>query len=154
MPSKEEADDSFETLRETHGKAMDSLFPDSYPSNTTSDSGSFPTPATSSSNFHSLQDFAKPRFNKSSADQLLESFHSMLPYFPCIVLPANASVSELASSAPFVLLSILTAASASRTLQGHSLYDDEFRKVLALKFVAGGERSIEILQGILIYCAW
>lgn len=71
-----------------------------------------------------------------------------------LVLEDNATVPALAASRPFVLLAILASASGSRTLQGHSLYDDEFRKVLALKFVAGGERTLELLQGILIYCAW
>ncbi|KAM0511033.1 hypothetical protein ACHAPE_010294 [Trichoderma viride] len=78
----------------------------------------------------------------------------MLPHFPCINILPEDTVLTLAASRPFVLLAILAAASGSRTLQGHSLYDEEFRKVLGLKFVAGGERSIELLQGTLIYCAW
>lgn len=39
-------------------------------------------------------------------------------------------------------------------VQKHALYDDEFRKALGLKYGSGGERSLELLQGILIYCAW
>ena len=78
----------------------------------------------------------------------------MLIHFPCIVLQPHETVGHLAATRPFVLLAILSAASGSRTLRGHVLYDEEFRKVLGLKFVAGGERSIELLQGILIYCAW
>lgn len=78
----------------------------------------------------------------------------MLIQSPCIVLPADATVAHLASTRPFVLLAILAAASTSRTLQGHSLYDEEFRKVLSLKFVAGGERSVELLQGLIIFCSW
>jgi hypothetical protein len=78
----------------------------------------------------------------------------MLTYCPLIVLPHDATVPQLSASRPFVLLAILAAASGSRTLQGHNLYDEEFRKVLALKMVAGGEQSIELLQGILIYCMW
>jgi hypothetical protein len=97
---------------------------------------------------------AKPQFNRASAESLLESFRSMLIHFPCIVLQPHETVGHLAATRPFVLLAILSAASGSRTLRGHVLYDEEFRKVLGLKFVAGGERSIELLQGILIYCAW
>ena len=78
----------------------------------------------------------------------------MLAHYPVIVLRPDETVASLAATKPFVLLAILAAASGSRTLQGHSLYDEEFRKVLGLKFVAGGERSISLLQGILIYCAW
>ncbi|GAP87142.2 putative zn 2cys6 transcription factor [Rosellinia necatrix] len=96
----------------------------------------------------------KPQFNLDSANRLLASFRAMLPSLPCVVLPAGADVRSLARSSPFVLLAILAATSCSGSLQGHSLYDEEFRKVLGLKFVAGGERSLELLQGILIYCAW
>lgn len=78
----------------------------------------------------------------------------MLPYFPVIDLPTDATVQSLAKDKPFVLLAILAAASGGRSMQGHSLYDEEFRKVLGLKFVSGGERSLELLIGLQIYCAW
>lgn len=109
----------------------------------------------------------RPQFNLDSAEKLLAEFESrMLPHFPAVA-PSFAidqdrdvegreesRVPKLAQSKPFVLLAILAAASGSRTLQGHSLYDDEFRKVLGLKFVAGGERSLELLQGLMVYTAW
>lgn len=60
----------------------------------------------------------------------------------------------MARSAPFVLLAILAVSSYASSPQGHSLYDEEFRKVLGLKFVTASERSLEMLQGLLIYCAW
>ncbi|KAI0913504.1 hypothetical protein F4823DRAFT_622280 [Ustulina deusta] len=96
----------------------------------------------------------KPQFNLDSATKLLASFRDMLPHMPCLVLPEDLDVRSLARNSPFVLLAILAVTSCSSSLQGHSLYDEEFRKVLGLKFVAGGERSLELLQGILIYCAW
>lgn len=96
----------------------------------------------------------KPQFNLDSATKLLASFRCMLPHLPCLVLPENADVRSLAKSSPFILLAILAVTSCSSSLQGHSLYDEEFRKVLGLKFVAGGERSLELLQGVLIYCSW
>lgn len=60
----------------------------------------------------------------------------------------------MAQESPFLLLAILASVSCSVNLQGHNLYDEEFRKVLGLKFVTGGERSLELLQGVLIYLAW
>ncbi|KAI1427452.1 hypothetical protein F5Y12DRAFT_173253 [Xylaria sp. FL1777] len=96
----------------------------------------------------------KPQFNLDSATKLLASFRDMLPHMPCLVFPENVDVRSLARNSPFVLLAVLAVTSCSSSLQGHSLYDEEFRKVLGLKFVAGGERSLELLQGILIYCAW
>lgn len=78
----------------------------------------------------------------------------MLPWFPVTSIAPEAGVPELAKERPFVLLAILAAASGSKSLQGHSLYDEEFRRVLGLKFVSSGERSLELLVGLLIYCAW
>jgi hypothetical protein len=156
-----EIDDSFETLRESHQAAIGKLFPDHDGDGDAEDMSpfadsvrSFRTP-TSSSQSHSIHDLhTKPSFNVASAESLLRSFHSMLRYFPCITLPEDTAIRQLAASRPFVLLAILSSTSGSKTLQGHTLYDEEFRKVLGLKFVAGGERSLELLQGILIYCAW
>ncbi|KAK3330612.1 hypothetical protein B0H66DRAFT_69338 [Apodospora peruviana] len=97
----------------------------------------------------------QPQFNVDSAAALLDTFRTvMLRQFPCALIPPEATVADLAKDRPFVLLAVLAAASSSRTLKGHSLYDEEFRKILGLKFVAGGERSIELLQGLVIYVAW
>ncbi|KAL0937637.1 zn 2cys6 transcription factor [Colletotrichum truncatum] len=96
----------------------------------------------------------KPQFNLDSAEKLLQTFRGMLKSFPCIALPPDATVMSLSKTKPFLLLAILSTASGSSALQGHTLYDEEFRKVLGLKFVAGCERTLELLQGLLIYTAW
>ncbi|RSL43954.1 hypothetical protein CEP53_011451 [Fusarium sp. AF-6] len=158
VPSLPEVDENFDALRDSHSQMMDSMFPSDQESDAFSAPESpltgFPTPG-SSNNTHSIQSLhAKPQFNLDSAASLLASFRGMLVHYPVVSLKPEETVSSLAASRPFVLLAILSAASGSRTLQGHTLYDEEFRKVLGLKFVAGGERSMELLQGILIYCAW
>lgn len=129
---------------------------DRVPSSTSGSRG-LSTSAPSSSGSRSAHGFSslQPRFNLDSAASLLDSFrNSMLPYFPIIFLPSHATIPTLARERPFVLLAMLAAASGGRSLQGHNLYDEEFRKVLGLKFVSGGERSLELLTGLLIYCAW
>ncbi|KAL8295915.1 hypothetical protein RB597_009048 [Gaeumannomyces tritici] len=100
----------------------------------------------------------RPQFNLDSATALLAAFRrSMDPYFPVAAVSEHDTVSSLARDRPFVLLAVLAAASGARVaLRGGrgSLYDEEFRKVLGLKFVAGGERTVELLVGLLVYCAW
>ncbi|RYP11314.1 hypothetical protein DL764_000132 [Monosporascus ibericus] len=97
----------------------------------------------------------QPQFNLDSAERLLATFRdTLLPHCPSVVLPDGADVRSLARDMPFVLLAILAVTSCSASLQGHSLYDEEFRKVLGLKFVTSSERSLEMLQGLLIYCGW
>ncbi|KAJ4132889.1 hypothetical protein NW754_015702 [Fusarium falciforme] len=158
VPSLPEVDENFDALRDSHSQMIDSIFPSDQESDALSAPDSPPTgfPTPGSSNItHSIQSLhAKPQFNLDSAASLLASFRGMLVHYPVVSLKPEETVSSLAASRPFVLLAILSAASGSRTLQGHTLYDEEFRKVLGLKFVAGGERSMELLQGILIYCAW
>lgn len=74
--------------------------------------------------------------------------------FPVIVLGYDETVGSLAKDWPFFLLAILAIVSGSRTAQGHALYEEEFRKVLALEVVADGKRSFKLAQGLAIYCRW
>jgi hypothetical protein len=171
MSPPDDAANDLEALAERHEKYIDEFLPpDPTPSSSSSgaifgSAGQYSTPtggpltppasAPSPAPARSIQSLGlKPQFNLDSAETLLSAFQGMLFHFPCIILPQDVSVSKLAKSSPFVLLSILAASSGSRNLQGHSLYDEEFRKILALKFVASGERSLELLQGLLIYVAW
>lgn len=169
MPADNEFTDSLEILREKHEMYLDRLVPDDERSEDDLFNGSDRPPGSgtgdgwfsalttppSSTRSRSVHGFSiRPQFNLESAESLLQSFRGMLTHFPVILLPDDVSVPTLARDSPFVLLAILSAASGSRTLQGHTLYDEEFRKVLGLKFVAGGERSLELLQGLLVYCAW
>ncbi|KAM3514268.1 hypothetical protein MY11210_002058 [Beauveria gryllotalpidicola] len=153
------ASSSVDSLRHSHSTYLDNLFPPSpnpppWPAGSLSElsySNSASSPSTSSTTTTTT---TRPRFNLASAASLLDFFRGMLTYCPVILLPADVTVRDLARTRPFVLLAILAAAAGARSLQGHSLYDDEFRRVFALKLVAGGERSVELLQGILIYCLW
>ncbi|KAK3310936.1 uncharacterized protein B0T15DRAFT_56304 [Chaetomium strumarium] len=115
--------------------------------------GSKPAIASKSRTIASLR--LQPQFNLDSAEKLLQTFREvMLSHFHCVVVSESDTVASMAKERPFVLLAVLAVASGSRTLQGHSLYDEEFRKILGLKFVAGGERTLELLQGLVVYVAW
>ncbi|OAA59991.1 Zn(2)-C6 fungal-type DNA-binding domain protein [Cordyceps fumosorosea ARSEF 2679] len=161
---------SADTLRQSHSSYLDNLFP-ADPSTTTSTSspifpwrgsttsseaGSHPSGAPSSLlGTTTTTTAAQPSFNIASAEALLATFRQMLPWCPCVLLPDSLTVASLARTRPFLLLAVLAAAAAARSsLRGHDLYDDEFRRVLALKLVARGERSLELLQGLLVYCLW
>lgn len=166
-----EASDSLDHLRESHEGFLDHLIPQSdisqhsngllFPQSVSSSSVSggdtvlsSPAPSAASRSLHEMSS-RQPQFNLESATSLLKSFRNeMLPYFPVTTISADASVPSLARERPFVLLAILAITSGGKSLQGHNLYDEEFRKVLGLKFVTGGERSLELLTGLLIYIAW
>ena len=160
MKDEDDVDSAFDSLIQMHHSCISNLVPPEEESSKDeavflpSPPSSIQSPATPTKT-RTIQSFClQPQFNLESATSLLESFRSMLPYFPCIILNEDETIRSLARQRPFVLLAILACASSNRTLQGHGLYDEEFRKVLGLKVVAGGERSLELLQGLLIYCAW
>lgn len=165
MPAEEEPSGNFDELREQHERYIDDLVPstdeeDSVMSSSagaTFSFGSLPTPSStaSSGGVRPLVNLGiKPQFNLDSAEKLLQTFRRMLSCCPFIVLDDSADVRSMARDSPFILLAVLAATSSSTSLQGYSLYDEEFRKVLGLKFVTGGERTLELLQGILVYCSW
>lgn len=158
VPVKSDLNDSFETLREMHDQALDNLLIEENSvdnSEGSRQSVSVSSPPALSDTSRSISDiWRQPLFDLASAESLLNTFKSMVGYLPFIIFPDDSSISQLATTRPFTLLSILTVASGSTMVQRHALYDDEFRKALGLKYVAGGEKSLELLQGLLIYCAW
>ena len=156
MPADDPSTSAFDDLVHDHAAYIETFLPEPSPLDVP-----FPSPPPSSvssaapSQMRTVQSLCQqPQFNLQSANSLLEEFRGMLPYFPCIVLGGDETVQSLSRERPFVLLAILATVSGNRTVQGHKLYDEEFRKVLALKVVAGGERSLELAQGLLIYCGW
>ncbi|KAH7146973.1 hypothetical protein B0J13DRAFT_584382 [Dactylonectria estremocensis] len=158
VPVKADLNDNFETLREMHDQALDAVLIEEDPvdsSQSASQSVSLPSPSSLANQSHPISDiWRQPLFDMASAESLLNTFKSMVNYLPFIVFPDDSPISYLATTRPFTLLSILTVASGSRMVQKHALYDDEFRKALGLKYISGGEKSLELLQGLLIYCAW
>ncbi|KAJ2901846.1 zn 2cys6 transcription factor [Zalerion maritima] len=155
LTPQRDRNDDWEELFKSHESYIDDIIPPS-PLIVNPRDANLPSPPASTASGASATSFygQKPQFNLESAQSLLETFRTMLPFFPVFPLPAEATVGSLSKSSPFVLLAMLAAASGSRSLQGHNLYDEEFRKILGMKFVAGGERSVELLLGLLIYCAW
>lgn len=87
------------------------------------------------------------------AEALLSAFRHKSPFFPFVTLPEKATVSSLSRSSPFLLLAVLTVASGMDTPLNHQM-DHEFRRILSSKVVAEGQKSLDFLQGLLLYIAW
>lgn len=86
------------------------------------------------------------------AEGLLSSWKRNAGLFPFIKIPPEATVPLLAKKSPFLLLAILTSASAKDPLLFHQM-NHEFRRVLSIKVIFEGKKSLEYLQGLLIYIA-
>lgn len=73
--------------------------------------------------------------------------------FPFVILPPNISCAESIRLKPFLTLGVLLAASIGDE-EFQAACDLLFRNVLATKIIVYGERSLELLQGLLVYLAW
>jgi len=113
------------------------------------------TPLSSSRlNFDESQDaIGKGIITYDKAEALLRDYGTHAPNFPFIVFSPTVSLDSLRREKPFLLLAILTMASTSnQTLQ--DLLEADLRETLGRKVIFNGEKSLDLLQGLLIYLAW
>jgi hypothetical protein len=87
------------------------------------------------------------------AESLLRTFGTHAPNFPFIVLSQNVPLDSLRRERPFLLLSILTRASNSN-LQLQDRLESELLETLGRKVIFNGEKSLDLLQGLLVYLTW
>jgi hypothetical protein len=87
------------------------------------------------------------------AESLVSSFRQQAPYFPFVRISADSTVPSLSRTSPFLLLAILTTASIRDPPLYHQM-DHEFKRILSTKVVVEGRKSLDFIQGILVYVAW
>lgn len=87
------------------------------------------------------------------AEKLLSFFRKMAPLFPFVVVPEGETVKSLSRTSPFLLLAILASASM-HDVQLHHALDHEFRRILSSEVIMKGKKSLDFLQGVLVYTAW
>ncbi|CAG7963251.1 unnamed protein product [Penicillium olsonii] len=88
-----------------------------------------------------------------TAERFLKQFHTMTSYFPFVALDSDATILDLCKNRPFALVAALTAAaSADRRLQ--KSLGEKFRTCALHAIMIENERSLDLLNGILIYLAW
>lgn len=87
------------------------------------------------------------------AEVLLRGYGTHAPNFPFIIISPTVSLDSLRREKPFLLLSILTMTSTSN-LPIQDLLETELRETLGRKVIFNGEKSLDLLQGLMIYVAW
>lgn len=83
----------------------------------------------------------------------LSQFHEMCSYFPFVIVPSGATIGSLLQSRPFLLHAVLAVASSS-SVQLQSVLEKSFRLALLRRNMLEGEKSMDLLQGLLVYLAW
>lgn len=92
--------------------------------------------------------------DSTECQKLLSSFREMIPYFPFLIIPDDIDAKSLSEEKHFLFLAIMAAASFSHATKFQASLDKEFRQALSTKVIMGGQKSLEIIQGIIVYLLW
>ncbi|GKZ64397.1 hypothetical protein AnigIFM50267_003866 [Aspergillus niger] len=96
---------------------------------------------------------SRMNLNMNEAEELLVQFRQQRAYFPFIEVPEVTTATSMAASQPFLLLAILTVSLTRKPLLQKRL-DERFRRVLSERIIFYGEKSMDYVQGLLVYMAW
>lgn len=88
-----------------------------------------------------------------AADGFLSRFRTMTSYFPFFAVPSHATLLTMCKERPFALVAALAAATSSDKKLQKSL-GDKFRTCALHAVMVHNERSLDLLNGILVYLAW
>ncbi|KAM0160155.1 hypothetical protein ACHAQE_004770 [Botrytis cinerea] len=111
-------------------------------------------PTTSDVGYGGLHDvISKGIVSTKEAEDALKEFASRASAFPFVLLPPRSSLESLRHERPILLLAILANTSQSNIPVQH-LLETELRETIASRTIMHGEKSIDLLQGILLYLAW
>jgi hypothetical protein len=89
----------------------------------------------------------------SAADRFLLRFRNMSAYFPFVLIPEEATVLSMSHDRPFLCIAALAAAASSEKILQKRL-EQSFRTAILQKIMLDNERSLDLLQGLLVYLAW
>lgn len=77
----------------------------------------------------------------------------MSPQFPFVIIPDRTSAAQLAQAKPFLYRTVLMVASyhdkAAQTMMAKEIFE-----YLSAHMVIGNEKSLDLLQGLLLLIAW
>ena len=96
---------------------------------------------------------SKINLTMHEAEELLLQFRQRRVYFPFIEVPEETTAASMAASRPFLLLAILTVSLTRKPFLQKRL-DERFRRVLSERIIFYGEKSMDYVQGLLVYMAW
>lgn len=87
----------------------------------------------------------------AEAEEYLRSFRLKTLYFPYVFIPVSTTVDMLRKEKSFLLLSIILLGCSQTFNSKQKLLEVEFLEVFAKRSVVQGEKSLDLLQGMLVY---
>jgi hypothetical protein len=88
-----------------------------------------------------------------AAEKLLQEYRTHVPHFTFVAISQHDSLKSLRREKPFLLLSILATSSRCHK-QLQDKLEKEVRKDLGQRVIVQGDKSLDLLQGLLVYLAW
>jgi hypothetical protein len=79
---------------------------------------------------------------------------NMSHYLPFVVFPATADANVVKEQQPLLFFAIVTVALTAMPVHVNAELCDMLTKELALRIVYRGERSLELVQTLLVHCTW
>jgi hypothetical protein len=93
-----------------------------------------------------------------SLEQATELFHAynnnLVEYFPIVQFPPEVTIEELRSTKPTLFLAVMAAASAKEGSQLYSILNTEVLSAYAHRTVIQGDKSMELVQALIITSVW
>ncbi|KAF8246624.1 hypothetical protein K440DRAFT_661906 [Wilcoxina mikolae CBS 423.85] len=88
------------------------------------------------------------------AGRVLNLYRSqMAAHCPFVIVPLQTTAHQLRHEKPFLFMSVITAASYENLALQRAL-GEEIMKYLSVHLLLRGEKSLELLQGLLVYLFW
>ncbi|GKZ34464.1 hypothetical protein AbraIFM66950_004739 [Aspergillus brasiliensis] len=150
---KEEDEDQVAQVRELHRGVLQGQAGEGGPCTPTDTTSSVGTSCSVGDGVGCEPRSSKINLSMHEAEELLSHFRQQKAYFPFIEVPEEATAASMAASQPFLLLAILTVSLTRRPLLQRRL-DERFRRVLSERIIFHGEKSMDYVQGLLVYMAW
>ena len=92
--------------------------------------------------------------SNSEAEVILQFYRTdMEPLFPFVVTPSSMTFTDLRKQKPFVVLAILMVG-CSHDQERQTAIAKKIREIMSYNLLIEGERSLDVLQSLLIYVNW
>lgn len=114
----------------------------------------FPVFSLPLSSFDDIRDvISRGIVNFDKAQEFLELYRLKVATFPFVVVGPSVSLESLRRERPFLLLAIL-AYGAQDDSELQRVLETEIRETCSKRCIVNGEKSMDLLQGLLVYLAW
>ena len=91
----------------------------------------------------------------ATARQLFELYRKdLFPHYPMVVIPDSTSADELRQTKPALFLAIIAAAAGAESSELSARLDQEVLHMYATKSLIHSEKSIELVQALLVSAVW